>query len=218
MLSRAHLLVRAFTSTVKTRPELTGIYVASDRTAATDSYVLAEVRTIPDKADKPEDFPIMPNLKAQAIAAPFIMPSKVADDLAKSIPKSKALPILENAAYCGTNDQGAVTFAATDLETVKPVTFKPIDGRYPEYATIMELSNKDVHIVRLNAEYLLKAAKFLQDFNKLEMGRLGLNDIDMGRLGLNDIDIEVRGPHDPVVFKAHGKRHEGTVLVMPIKV
>lgn len=199
------LLVRSFASTGTPRPELTGVYVQKDRVAATDAYTLAEVRV--KEAEKPEEFPIMPNLpRAKDLDTPFIMPANVAEAISKAIPKPhKSLPILSNAAYLGADANGNVTYATTDLETVKAATFRPIDGKYPEYAPIIP-TKAPLASVRVSAEYLLRAAKMLQEFNKTE-----------GRLGLNDITVEFHGNGDPMVLKAGVRKLEATILIMPIK-
>lgn len=204
------LLVRDFASAdTKSRPALSGVYVQADRAAATDSYTLAEVRAkAPDDAAKVEAFPIMPNgLKARQAPDPFIMPAHVADTIAKSIPKPRkggTLPILDNAAYAGTDDAGTITIVTTDLETVTPVSFRPIEGPYPAYAPIIP-AKKSATTIRINAEYLMRAAKMLQAFNKME-----------GQY-LNALEINYYGPNDALTLNAYGKEHDATVLIMPIR-
>lgn len=205
MLNRTQLLPRSFAAKTEARPELAGLLVKPGRTAATNSYILAEIKTLPAHDVKPDQFPRVPGMPdARDLPDALIIPAKTADKIAKAIPKSRNLPILENAAFAGIEDGGA-TFMTTDLETATPIKFRPTEGKFPDYEPIIP-DTKPAATIRVNASYLLEAAKLMQKFNKLE-----------GRAGLDEITLEVRDEETPLVIRAASPRHEALTLIMPIK-
>ena len=95
MLNKASLDVASHASASNMRPVLNALYVRSDRVVATDSYRLLEV--MHPEVDSAE-YPIVKGLDASTGSNEGLLPLPALKKAGGNIPKSHALPILENVA------------------------------------------------------------------------------------------------------------------------
>ncbi len=102
------------------RPELAGILVTPNGTAATDSYVLLEVSS-PSADNAEKDFPAIPGHAVKARDDQFIFPKEAASQVLKTIPKNTngGSGILRRAAVLET-DKGFAGFIAADPVHIRP--------------------------------------------------------------------------------------------------
>jgi hypothetical protein len=152
--------IAVFCAKSDVHPELRGILVAPDKTAATDSFVLLEV-TAP--ADIPiTDFPAVPGVSVMTPTERFIFPKDAAIQVLKSIPRKASQPVMQRAALLQT-ENGTAGFVTTDLEKHTPVVAREIDAQFPVYEALFPTAEPK-SVVRVNAEYLEKLAKFFRGF------------------------------------------------------
>lgn len=211
MFTKRQTLVAKFAAKSEARPEIAGVYVAHDRMAATDSYTLAEVKCT--EPIDPANFPIVPNSgTAMTMKEPMILPADFIEKLGAAIPVHAGLPVLEMAAFIGSapaeeteNSKANKTanFITTNLETATVHKTRMIEGTFPKYEGLIP-TNKPTASIRLNADYMLKCAKFFADFYK-KTGKLPV------------VTLEFRDQNSPLIMRASALNHDATVLIMPIR-
>jgi len=195
--SKHNFAVSQFCSTSSPRPELAGILVAPDKTAASDSFVLVEVSSPTGYPEK--DFPKLPGHKLKVNnKESFIFPAKAAKEVERSIPKKMAaLPILERAAVIKTQPHSA-GFITTDLKTSHPVIAKTIEGEYPAYEQLFT-EDEPQSVVTVNPMYLKKLGAFFSNFSSA------------GR-----VKIKIYGSKSAILFEAENDAQKARALLMPM--
>lgn len=158
MLNQLNLLCQRFAAKSDTRPGLSGIYVTKDKTVATNAVILVEI----DKPEQPDDgYPEFPNFNI-ADSDPHILPLEAAKQIESNLKKIKAtLPIFQNALPIKSGDN--VGYLTTDMATINPVIYKPIDEQFPEYQSIIPKDEDAIGEVNLSPEYLEIIAKTFKD-------------------------------------------------------
>ena len=192
------------------RQELAGVLFTKDKTVATDSFSLLEIKnTITDKAL--EDYPIIPDVKpmdGQLANAGVIVPQEVIKDI--KLPKNSNLPILNNCIFTGKNNPDFIDITTTDLNTAKTLKARAISGTFPDYKNLiptLEDINANGKTVIISIEILKKMATALDKMDGIE---------------LKAVTMSIMGEHKPVIFKAKAKDASGydqdiTGLIMPMK-
>lgn len=193
-------IVASAASKSESRPELSGVLVMPDGMAATDGYILAEVKM--KRQAKDEDYPVIDGKPAPiTLPAPVIAPAKFIDQLGKSIGKHPALTILENAALVKSTDTD-IAFTTTNLENATEHTSRTIAGKFPNYEDIIPKTDPTASVT-VDAGLLLRVAKILANFYK-------------GGNHLKSVKINVHGATSPIVLTAETSDHSARVLIMPM--
>ena len=201
--NKYNFLINEFTSDDTNKPEITGVYITHSCTVATDSYVLIEVESVKGNS---KDFPQTKDKKIQTDWQSFILPAEKAKDALKLFKKpNRIMPILDNAVVLKRKKE-ETEMGTTDLETFNVITSKIIQGRYPNYRTIVNEIEKDkgYKSIYANANFLKKIAVFLNKFCD----------------GIKEVEIQFPDdPDKPIVF--HGKNGEtkqnAKIILMPMR-
>lgn len=143
-----------------------GIYVTKDVTYATDGAILVVVST-PDIAM--DDIPAIDGIKPSEDPTPFILPAKIALDVAKAIPRHTTLPILHNA-YVESNGSETAKIAVTDLDSPRLFTFTKPSGNMPNYNRVMPNKEDAELCVIVDAEKLISVLKLISPVAKKDFG------------------------------------------------
>ena len=205
LFNKNNLLVADVASKEKARPEITGVLFKKDRTVATDSYILMEVKN-PDNFNKEvNDFPETPD-KSKPLAnfskTGYIIPANSVKKVLSNLPVKPNLPILNNALFVQPKTPDNSNIVTTDLAKADIVSVKNIDGNFPNYKQIIpnETGRKRVTI---NVEYLSRITGLISKMN--------LN-TDKA------VDIYVGGEEKPVMIKTRTKENQDvTAIIMPIR-
>jgi len=204
--NKYNFIIKDFTASDYSRPEITGVLVSPKKTIATDSFMLLEVDSV--KAD-PKDFPVIPDKpKMRVDFKPFILPKEKAGDVIKLFGKDNdSLPIINNAIVIRSNKMevdNRAEIGKTDLESYNSVMSRVIEGDFPDTKDLMKESGEYAEI-EVNPALLKKIAGFFDSFRSSKTD-----------------SIKIRVPIDaqsPIFFK--GKRDSteqtATALLMPIK-
>ncbi len=184
----------------KSRQEITGVLFKKDRTVATDSISLIEVKTPEIKTD---DFPLIPNTEFKEMKKDYIIPAQSVKKILANIPKKReGLQILNNAVFCnasGNEEDGYnVEFASTDLEKADKVSTRAIFGKYPDYKMIFP-EEPPVDTIVVDARELKKICDFWIKNNK------------------NVFEIRIYGNEKSLMIKDEFDGQEVKALLMPIK-
>ena len=211
MIYNKNNLVIAAIASKGSREELTGVYFKNDRTVATDSVKLIEVKNPESFEKQAGDYPPALNngrdkVMKEISKKGYIIPAKNINKVLKNLAevKSKNLPILENAVFLSNGDEETSRIATTDLEKTDIVAGKNIKGTFPDYERIM-------------ADTRINHSKVLISVNQLKPV---LDILDkMNLTGDKQLELHVCQEGDkPLTIKA--KTLEGqdiTALVMPLK-
>ena len=201
LLSKRQLLAHKFASTDKFRPNLHGIQVEpSGRVLATDGHCAV---IVPPCTDSAADFPT-PTDGADPCYMPttsFILPAAAAVDALKALPKGRVtsmLPILANVAVTAVN--GMVDMRTTDLDTVKNLSARPIDGTFPIIENVWPKGEPTL-TVHFNLDLIVQVCAALSDMapDKKCAGatfRFYKADgaVEVERDGIRALIMPVRGP------------------------
>lgn len=131
LLNRNNLAVRFAASDETSRHALRAILATEHETVATDGHVLARV-SVPDI--KAESFPQVNGFNPNGFTRGLI-PVDSCKDIERAIPKSKNLPILNNAAITTEHvgERDVIMVATTDLDTPKVFTVRQPEGSFPAW-------------------------------------------------------------------------------------
>ena len=143
-----------------------GVYVTKDVTYATDGAILVVVSTSDIAMD---DIPIIDGIKPSEDPTPFIIPAKIALDVAKAIPRNAPLPIL-NHAYVESNGSETVKIAVTDLGSPRLFTFTKPAGNMPNHDRVMPKKEDAELCVIVDAEKLISVLKLISPVAKKDFG------------------------------------------------
>ena len=202
LINKAAGIVARFASKDTYRPILNGVLMTNTQLVATDSYRLATV----DLPKTDGDFPVVDGREVpDALAKPIIIPSKDLTEALRNIPRQnstaiKALPILNHVGVVPYGDKAALI--ATDLETDRIVTTRPLAGAFPNYEQIMPAEDAEYAVkIGLNPRFLWEAAKAADDF--------------LGK-SLAPLTLHVTGPRKPIIITADNGEQVLTQLIMPV--
>ena len=190
------------------RPELAGVLFKKDRTVATDSYKLLEVKN-PDDWDKQiAEFPQLPD-KSKPLTAfakkGYLIPAKSVKKVLSNLGdiKNDSLPILKNAIFTNSPDELCSKIATTNLDKVDIVLTKNLKGAYPNYEQIMP-NIKNYKKTNFNIKYLKEIIDTL---------------IKMDLPANQKIEVLIADDgNKPLIIKTKTEQHqEITALIMPLK-
>jgi hypothetical protein len=133
-LNRQNLNLYKLACKDESRFTLAGVYVTPTCTVETDGHQLVKV------TNPQIDMGHVPLMAGMDVMAnnfkPFILPSSVAADAMKQIPKSKSLdPILSNV-FLGQKGT-SVQVGTTDLLNPRVITAQPVAGNFPDYERVI---------------------------------------------------------------------------------
>lgn len=170
-----------------------------DRTVATNSYVLCEVKNPKDMQDD-DEFPTIPEeeIKFKDCLVKKDIVKKVLKNL-KEVNFKKTLPILQNAIFLKSD---GVKIATTNLEKIDIVRGNKNETQYPKYDDIIS-TKKPQSCVRINVEYLKKICNVLSQ-------------MDLGTIP--EIDLKLFGDDKPLQITTKTEQEQEVIaLIMPIK-
>jgi len=162
LTARALLAALECVSDDETRPILNGALLQPDGSlVATDGHRLVH---IPPSGGNDSEFPIQPGLTPYEIpASGVIVPAAAMKAAAAALKKVKSqyLPILGYTALM-QNANGQPGFVVTDLDTTNHLTFRPLEGPYPNYAQVIPGPSEDDRFVTLGSPQLKALVKIAE--------------------------------------------------------
>lgn len=210
--NKNNLLISPVASKSEVRKELTGVLFKKDRTVATDSYKLIEVKNVEKYQKLASEYPQLPD-KVKPInnfsKAGYIIPAKSVAKVLRNLieVKNDTLPVLNNCIFANTSEPDKTSrIATTDLERADIVSVNNIKGKYPDYEQIIPNTNKGGFTkTTINVKYLKEVVDILAK-------------MDHRRAGVDEIDIYTNNDEKPLVIKMAGAMgQEITALIMPFK-
>lgn len=207
LTARALLAALECASSDETRPILNGALLQPDGSlVATDGYRLVH---IPPSGGNAAEFPSQPGLTPYEIpAAGVIIPAqamKAAADALKKV-KSQYLPILGYTALM-QNANGQPGFVVTNLDTTNHLTFRPLEGPYPNYPQVIPGPSEDDRFVTLGSSQLKALVKVAETITaRTAKG--------------NPIAITIRVPKNPITAHTayiHEHENQAYMLIMPLR-
>jgi len=171
MLNKHNLNIAQLCSKEESRFTLQGILVSPEGTVVTDGHVLMKV-TLPDM---PEDSaPVIDGCTPTAEFKPFILPKAAALDIAKQIPKSSTIPVIQNVFVGSETDAETVdpksdepkpvVLGVTDLETPKVFRPKRLTGNFPDYTRVIPKDETAEFAIGMDMKLLSRLVKQLDSF------------------------------------------------------
>lgn len=159
---------------------LEGVHVTPDHTEVTNGHYLARV-TVPftgddlkaaiDDLPKVEGHePKKPN--GNGLEAGFTFPAKAVIEVERSIPNSKHLKQLNNTWITENTTDEEVEFVSYDMETVKPIKARKLEGKWPNTDMVMPKDKPELTL-GFNPEYMFKICQLFKKM-KLKAVRLDL--------------------------------------------
>jgi hypothetical protein len=135
------------------------VEVTDNTLTATDGLILLQV---PIAGEEPAEFPIIPNFTPQTepLKKPLLIPANLLLKKQK-FQKNSKLPVLETACVGNVSEHNA-TIATTDLEAATNITYRLIEGNYPNYKNIFP-PEPPAQIIDINANYLIKLLSAFAD-------------------------------------------------------
>ncbi len=140
---------------------LKGVYFEEKGTTATNGKILIHVTT-PNLNDA--DLPSTPS-GAPVVMDKVILAADVVQGVLKNIPKNTPLPILQHAWPVKCTPE-AVTLVTSDLATERPISARPVEGKYPDYAQVIPKPSKDARSILLDPDLLQTIVSNFQGFTE----------------------------------------------------
>lgn len=209
LYNKNNLLVCLATSKNANRPELNGVYFKKDKTIATDSYVLVEVKNPSEMANQAEDLPELPDKSKPFTGFPnkgLIIPAKSVAKVIKNLAevKNDNLPVLNNCWFIAPKTPDTSTIITTDLEKTDSVTVKNVDGSFPETNQVIDKAKSKAN------------QKVVVDIKKMKQVIDTIDKMDLPDQAI--ISISVPDKNDPVLIQAQTRQgQEINALVMPVQ-
>lgn len=160
---------------------LDGVHVTPDYTEVTNGHYLARV-SVPFKGDSLKealaDLPEVEGHKPKkdngnGLETGFTFPAKAVVEVERSIPKNQRYAKrLENAWITENTTDEEAEFVSYDLETVRPVKAKKLEGRWPNTDMVMP-KDKPEMTLGFNPDYMLRICQVFKKM-KLKAVRLDL--------------------------------------------
>ena len=145
MLNRHNLNIAKLAAKEPSRYAITGVRVEPERTVVTDGHCLVAVTT--PKSYDPASYPVMDRVTPTREFEPFTLDRESALAIAKAIPRSRNLPVLEHAVIgAASNVNGHAQIAVTDLD--RPQVFQPrkVEGEFPDYERVIPKAEPTLRI------------------------------------------------------------------------
>jgi hypothetical protein len=201
MLNKHNLEIARLASKEESRYVIGGILVTPAETVVTDGHCLVTVSTPKWPA---ESFPVIDGVVPTEEFEPFILPAKAALEIAKAIPSSTSLLILQHVIVGeeGKDSKSAV-LATTDLDL--PRVFRPrkLEGRFPDHKLVIPGRERVSVAICLNLELLEKVVKELKALAKNKLGAPAL--------------ISVIDDRSPCMIEVQGEDGQtAQAVIMPI--
>ena len=202
--NKNNLIIHQIADQTGNRPEISGIFFKKDKTVATDSYKLIEVKN-PDEMLN-ADIPIIADgskLWQGFVNKGVIIPSKAVQKILQNLKEIKReLPVLQNCWFSDKSNQENSEIITTDLEIVNKVQTKNISCEYPNYNDIIPQTNNGFTKIILHLDFLIKL----------------LNTIGKMDLADKNIELFIKNSETPLVIKTTTvQKQQITALLMPIK-
>jgi len=157
MLNRHNLTIASLASKEASRYALGSILIAPERTVVTDGRLLATVSTPTLPA---ESVPTIDGFAPTNTFRPFQLPAEDAMAIAKAIPKSTNLPILENA-FVDAGTDGKAKIAVTNLESSRVFEIRKPAGSYPQVDQVIPALEDSEIAIALNPNLLISLLRAL---------------------------------------------------------
>ena len=182
----------------ESHPEISGVLFTKDKTVATNSHILIEVKN--PKIDK-DDFPILPDVEIEEMKEEFVIPVKAVKKMNSNIPKNNTLPILENVIYCNSKKNEEITtveFASSDLEQVDKVGTRAIIGKYPDYQKVIP-KGIPKNTIKFDPQYLKKICEFWI------------------KNGNRSMEFKIYNDDEPIIIEDKFNNQDVKAAIMPIR-
>lgn len=144
----------------ESRFTLNGILIDKDHAVVTDGHLLAKVNLPKVRLD---EVPTIRGMKVAREWNPFVLPTAMASEALKALPKKPSLPILANA-FVGEGDDKHVEIGVTDASRPKVIADKRPDGTYPDWQRVCPQDKPDYEIV-VNAALLKRMLEYAIAFH-----------------------------------------------------
>jgi len=203
--NKNNLIIQNIINKNEARTELTGILVKKDRTVATDSFCLIEVKNVKPLAEN-KDIPALQGVKnlTSMVKQGQIVPTATIKKVLGNLKENKDLPILENCFLTHTkNDKTQIQFTTTDLKNENNVLSKTIDEKFPDYEKIIPPE---------------RGIKITLDLKILKKVIDVLNKMDLADINNNSAEIFITNSNKPILIKTKTKQEqEVRAVIMPIR-
>ena len=199
LISKAMLAARHAASTDKNRYNLNGLhFTGPGKVEAANGHWLIQIKAETSPVDEfpstdgtPSGLPPM---------EPFIMPTEMADDIRKAIPKGRnTMPILSNALLdtAHTNANESIRCVTTDLSNTREFRAEKIEGEYPATAQVIPNLEDRKPDFTISLLYLEKAIKAAKEFGLSKSGEAGIYfHPDPEKREMSPIAIKVTNPDE----------------------
>lgn len=207
IFDKNNLVIADICAKDESRPEISGVLFKKDRTIATDSYTLIEVKNNEDRASVMiKNLPELPdkaNLLVNFAKKGYIIPVNSVKKILSNLPAKQDLPALEVCRFIQPKDLETSVIATYDTEKADVVMTKNIVGDYPSVNSILDPAKNYPLKVIVDIKKLKQVVDVIAKMNLSEAG---------------DVEILIKGEFDPFVIKAKTEnRQEVHALVMPIR-
>ena len=210
LYNKNNLIIHQITSKDENRPELSSVLFKKDRSVATDSFKLIEVKNIGDEwQNLVNDYPILPDKSKPLVNFPkkgIMVDGGSVKKALKNLNEVKSeLSILKNACIVNANNPDNVKIVSTDLNRVDAVITKKVEGNYPNYEQVVPQNLKNYRKVLVD----IKQLKQLVD----TLSQMELNSMPIIELYVADDE------NKPLVIKTKNDdlKQEITGLLMPVR-
>jgi DNA polymerase III sliding clamp (beta) subunit (PCNA family) len=204
IFNKNNLLAYEFCSDDNSRPQIASVLFKRDRTIATDSYCLIEIKN--NFNFDPADLPLLPDKSKPLVnfaKAGYMIPQKSVKKAMSNLKENKSLPILSNCWFLQPKDQATSVIVSTDLEQADSVVVRNVEGNYPDINSVMPQDDQVKSKMVIDVKYLKRACDVLAKMS------LAKND---------NIELCFIANDKPLMIKAKTKEdQEVKVLIMPIR-
>lgn len=156
--NKHNLLVKGVASRDKTRPILESVYFKDNKSIACDGFRFIEITASNKKA---EEYPIVAGKKPIGIKNTLLT---LQDAEKIKLPKSKNVPIINEAFVFLEEKEKKVTLGMTDLSTSETKELTTLEGEYPDIDSIKPKDESDHVSIYVNAKFLKEMLAIVEQF------------------------------------------------------
>ena len=156
--NKHNLLVKGVASRDQTRLVLNSVYFKNNKSMACDSFRFIEITASNEKV---EDYPIVAGKKAIGIKNTLLT---LQDAEKIKLPKSKNLPIINEAFVFLEEKEKKVTLGMTDLSISETKELTTMEGEYPDIDSIKPKDESDHVSIHVNAKFLKEMLAIVEQF------------------------------------------------------
>lgn len=206
LMNKWNLAIVSMASTEPSRYNLEGVSIEPGYTVATDGRRLIVVSTPEIKEDS---FPAVPDFTPAVEFKPFVVPAKVAKEVAGKIPKGREISVLNHVQVGNITDAGQ-QLAVAGLNSTSIVKTNAATA-FPEWRKIIEFRKKETLEITFDLNILSPVLELMRRF----ASEGGARDVPAPvTLRFSGKDGEVRADAQSITGQAMGQTM--TAVVMPL--